>query len=259
MEKPIIQGLWIGQRLSTVERLSITSFLQNGYDYHLYVYTHVDNIPPGTMVKDANELVPKDRIFTYKGYRHKNASWRSKLRNFLYSGTKKYGKGSYAGFANYFRYVLLQRTGGWWCDTDIICLRPFPQNENYVFSATALQNNHYLVNNSVIKTPPGSELMARLVERTSKVRGEAPWGTTGPQLMTEMVYDINLEEYIHPAEDFQPIHYKQYQTVLEPDQPIPDAYSIHLWNEMWRREDLDKDAVYPATSIFEVLKRRYNV
>ena len=34
--------------------------------------------------------------------------------------------GSYAGFANFFRYELLRKRGGWWVDLDTICLRPFP-------------------------------------------------------------------------------------------------------------------------------------
>ena len=31
----VVQGLWIGDRLSVMERLSIASFLRNGHQYHL--------------------------------------------------------------------------------------------------------------------------------------------------------------------------------------------------------------------------------
>ena len=44
-----IQGLWIGTDLSIMERLSITSFLQQGHDYHLYVYDELPNVPAGTL------------------------------------------------------------------------------------------------------------------------------------------------------------------------------------------------------------------
>ena len=30
--------------------------------------------------------------------------------------------GSVAGFSNLFRYELLRRDGGWWVDTDVLCL-----------------------------------------------------------------------------------------------------------------------------------------
>jgi len=62
----IIQGLWIGSELSAMEQLSISSFLQNGHDYHLYVYDEVKNIPPGTLVMDAQEILPSSCIFQYQ-------------------------------------------------------------------------------------------------------------------------------------------------------------------------------------------------
>ncbi|HKB65528.1 MAG TPA: hypothetical protein VKC61_06695 [Pyrinomonadaceae bacterium] len=60
-----IQGLWIGRELSLMEQLSISSFLQNGHDYHLYVYEEVKNVPAGTVVRNANEILPAARIFQY--------------------------------------------------------------------------------------------------------------------------------------------------------------------------------------------------
>jgi hypothetical protein len=49
-----------------MEQLSISSFLQNGHDYHLYVYDEVKNVPAGTVVRNANEILPAVRIFQYK-------------------------------------------------------------------------------------------------------------------------------------------------------------------------------------------------
>src|SRR5215813_6559365 len=99
----IVQGLWIGPHLSVMERLSIRSFLANGHEYHLYVYDQVENVPEGAVLKDANEVFDKSRVFTYQ------------------SG---FGKNSYAGFANMFRYKLLAMRGGWWADSDVVCIRP---------------------------------------------------------------------------------------------------------------------------------------
>ena len=36
-----ISGLWIGKSLSTLEKLSISSFIKNGHKYYLYVYDDV--------------------------------------------------------------------------------------------------------------------------------------------------------------------------------------------------------------------------
>ena len=107
----IIQGLWIGSQLSVMEQLSIASFLQNGHEYHLYVYDEPKNIPAGTLVKDATEILRASSIFQYKQCP------------------------SYAGFSNFFRYKLLLERGGWWVDTDTVCLKPFDFPEQYVFSS----------------------------------------------------------------------------------------------------------------------------
>ena len=33
-----IQGLWVGDALSDMERMSLASYLRQGHEYHLYVY-----------------------------------------------------------------------------------------------------------------------------------------------------------------------------------------------------------------------------
>jgi len=39
-----IYGLWIGSKLSTMQRLSICSFMAHGHDYHLFTYEDVANV-----------------------------------------------------------------------------------------------------------------------------------------------------------------------------------------------------------------------
>src|SRR5690242_13762176 len=107
----IIQGLWIGPELSVMEQLSISSFLLNLHEYHLYAYDEPKNIPAGTIVKDAAEILPASRVFQYKHFP------------------------TYAGFANFYRYKLLFERGGWWADTDTICLKPFDFPEPHVFAS----------------------------------------------------------------------------------------------------------------------------
>ena len=42
MMTDILQSLWLGKRLSVMEQLSIRSFLDQGYSFHLYTYQDVD-------------------------------------------------------------------------------------------------------------------------------------------------------------------------------------------------------------------------
>src|SRR5258708_3897842 len=130
----IIRSLWIGDRLSVMEQLCISSFLQNGHPFHLYVYGDVAGIPPGTVALDGNQILPAARIFTYREHN------------------------TYAGFANFFRYKLLLEHGGWFVDADTICLKPFRFRTPYVFSSEGI-NGRQLVNLAAVKVPRKSAIM----------------------------------------------------------------------------------------------------
>ena len=137
----VIQGLWIGEALSTMERLSIASFLAHGHEYHLYTYEDVKNVPAGTHIRDANEILPASAIFQYREQK------------------------SFSGFANYFRYKLLLERGGWWCDLDVVALRPFDFSAEYVFGEETTGSLQPAVNSGVIRAPQGASLLRFAWER----------------------------------------------------------------------------------------------
>jgi hypothetical protein len=232
-----IQGLWVGPELSAMEQLSISSFLLSGHDYHLYVYEDVKNVPVGTFIRDANEILPSSRIFQYK---------RSP---------------SYAGFANFFRYKLLLEQGGWWVDTDTICLKPFDFPEPYVFSTQLSHRGVEEVNSGIIKVLPGSEVMAYAWEVCqTKNPSRLVWGETGPRLMAKAVRKFSLERYKTNYRVFCPVDYEKWRDVLKPGIGIlldDRSYGIHLWNEMWRAAGQDKNAQYQPNCLYEELKGTY--
>ena len=232
----IIQGLWIGPELSVMERLSISSFLQNGHEYHLYVYDDLKNIPAGALVKDGNEILPASKIFQYKH------------------------QASYSGFSNFFRYKLLLERGGWWSDTDNVCLRPFDFPDEYVF-ATEVWDGDEVVTSGILRAPMSSEAMGYAWNVCqSKDPAELMWGETGPKLVQEVVKKYSLEKYVKSHDSFCPLTYKDWHQVLEaemPDSLIANSYSIHLWHEMWRSAGQDKNARYTENCLYEQLKRRY--
>lgn len=233
----IIQGLWIGSELSLMEQLSISSFLRNGHDYHLYVYDDLKYIPAGTIVKDASEILPSSRIFQYQG------------------------RPSYAGFSNFFRYKLLLERGGWWADTDTICLKPFDFPNRYVFSSELGHRGRERVNSGVIKAPAGSVVMEYAWEVCqTKNPARLVWGEIGPRLMAKAVKKFGLERYKTSYQTFCPIDYDQWRTLVQPgcDSLFDErTYAIHLWNEMWRLAGQDKNAKYHQTCLYERLKRNY--
>ena len=219
-----------------MEQLSIASFLQNDHEYHLYVYDEVKDVPAGTVIKDASEILPAASIFQYKH------------------------QASYAGFANFFRYKLLLERGGWWIDTDVICLKPFDFVEDYVFSSE-LDKEREVISSGIIKAPAGSEVMAyawQVCEQ--KDPQQLMWGETGPRLMTEAVKRCSLESYAKPHKIFSPLGFAEWRRVLEPEARglvDEESYAIHLWNEMWRAAGQDKNASYHDDCLYERLRARY--
>ena len=55
--------LWIGPRLSAMERLCLKSFVDVGYDVELYRYGDVEGVPDGVRSCDAVTILPHDQIF----------------------------------------------------------------------------------------------------------------------------------------------------------------------------------------------------
>ena len=232
----IIQGLWIGSKLSVMEQLSIASFLENGHEYHLYVYDKVENIPAGTVVKDGNEILPSSMIFQYQERK------------------------SYAGFACFFRYKLLLEKGGWWVDTDIICIKPFNFDEKYVFS-TEFFNGAEVPNAAVIKSSAGSQVISYAWQVCqSKNPTALVWGEVGPRLLTEAIKKFSLERFAKPHQAFCPIGFHTWEKVFDPKvtwEFDETAYAIHLWNEMWRLAERDKNQRYSRNCLYEKLKNKY--
>jgi mannosyltransferase OCH1-like enzyme len=232
----IIQGLWIGSELSAMERLSISSFIANGHEYHLYAYDDLRRVPEQALVKDANQILPASMIFQYK---HSS---------------------SYAGFSNFFRYKLLVEKGGWWVDTDVVCLKPFDFQDEYVFASEVCDGKEF-VNSGIIKAPLASEVLSYAWQICREKDTERlAWGETGPRLLTAAVNRFSLQRYARPNHTFCPLGYLEWDKVLDSTSGLAfdqATYAVHLWNEMWRRGGKDKNASYHPDCLYERLKRKY--
>ena len=232
---PVIQGLWVGDSLSSMERLCILSFLRHGHRFRLFTYGPVRNVPSGTEIFDGNEILSRSSIF-------------------------QYANGSFAGFANFFRYKLLLDQGGWWVDLDTICLKPFDFPQEYVFSSE-MHHGTPVVDSAVIKVPQGSEFCAHAWRVClSKDPKNLIWGETGPRLAGDTVELLGLRQYVVGPEVFCPVDPDTWEEIFDPNgrkEFGADTRAVHLWNELWRRGELDKNAAYAPGCIYEWLKAAY--
>ena len=258
MKLPVIQSLWVGNPLSKLEQLCIQSFIDHGHEFHLYVYADVQNIPAGTVIKDANEILSADKIFHYSN-------------------------GSLAGFSDWFRYEMLRKVGGFWVDMDVVCIKPFEFGDKLVVGRgtwhtadTAVIGGQHEVLNAVCnscrdfpKSQPWDDektrrykLKLRLLRRG---RDKSKFGAVGgPMVLTNALKYFDLFDLCKPHTYFYPIHFLNWDSVF--DETYAGGYvfnehthALHLWNEMLRKGGIDKNATFLHNSLIEQLKRKHGI
>lgn len=247
-----IQMLWIGASLSRLEHLCMQSFLANGHPVHLYCYQQPDNTPSGVTVMDAAQIMPKDQIFQHKQ--------------------------SYAPFADLFRWQLLATRGGYYADTDVLCVRALDYREDAVLGFEAGK----MLNVAVMKMPANHPLALEMRDcalhprrfkpyDTRRVRRKKAlnffnhqlkslyWGeTAGPPAVTRALAYLRAQGQ---AQDVATVDFRHFYPVCADnfgalfdgtlaEEPLYQATrAVHLWNEMLRRNGVDKNQPYAPQSL----------
>lgn len=236
----MVSSLWVGDELPLLARLCIQSFLDHGISFRLFTYQSYDHIPEGTILCDARSILPEEMVFIHH-------------------------TGSYAPFADWFRYTLLEQEGGFWTDLDVACLSgDLPASMPYF----SLQERG-LAAIGVLGFPKAHPVMAamrkiaedpaspmpwdsaeeaackKMLMDTSpdKVgrRRNTPWGTTGPEGFTHVLKQLGFLDHAVPSSHLYPLHYTiwrhAYDGMLNLKSPeLSNAWAIHLWGEMLRKE-----------------------
>lgn len=237
----LINGLWVGQ-VGPAQRLGIRSFLANGHPYRLWTY-QPQEVPEGTILADANEIVPKDVFDRWKPGKHRLQT-----------------------FANYFRYELIHKHGGWWMDLDCICVRPFTElaPPPYVFCSIAgvrqrpqLADLPCHIINGAFKAPKGACFLDDILKeiRPRALVGDYPeFGIWGTVVFTRAVFDYGLDLFKQDRNIFIPFGFQDVARIYtDPTLKVPDwAYTVHLYN--YTAPDYDK---FIQGTVYTELVNRY--
>jgi hypothetical protein len=217
----IIHGLWIGQRVSKLEQLTMRSFIRHGHEFNLWVYDELEeDPPPGVILRDATAILPRERIFL-------------KAETDPSAGV---GGKSYGPFSDLFRYKLLRDHGGIWVDMDLTCLRPFDFQEPYLFRAHPIG----LMGN-LIKVPQSSELMRLTFEHANRIADENISRLTLNKILCNYARLLQLTPYIRKdiinegslADTIVGFAGSRYRA------PPANWYAIHWGNEFWGAQTSD--------------------
>jgi hypothetical protein len=220
----------------------LASFVRHGHRVFLHSYTSpMAGVPDGVTLCDAAQILPFD-----VSLRHRRS-------------------GSYALFANFFRYRLLQAGAGLWVDCDVYCLRPFNFPEPFLFG----WEDRSRINNAVLKLPPDSEVLRRLlsvqddlgrrppwIERRIWMKSQlksllyrenvlavSPWGVAGPTALTWCLRQQGMQRCAKDIAVFYPVPVSHTRCLARADVDIgkfitPRTHGIHLWHNFIRTQDV---------------------
>lgn len=231
-----IQSFWFGKPLSTMERLCINSFLKNGHIVDIYSYDEIPNLPLGTNILDANTIIDRKFIFFDSA-------------------------GGIASFSDWFRYKLLYDKGGWWVDLDVICLKPFDIADDFCFATEKFSHDYKTgITNCVIKSQSKAEFLKMILEHIDSFENykNINWGQFGPALIQSILSQFDSEKFMQPTSTFCPIDWTEMMSIINCENELPsDSLAIHLWNNLWRLNNIEKDHSYRTNCIYERLKAKY--
>ena len=250
----IVQSLWIGDELSIMEQYCIKSFLKHQMEFHLYTYGDVKNVPHGTILKDANEILPESEIFTLKD--------------------------TYLPFSDIWRYKMLYLKGNYWVDLDLIAMKKFDFDDDYVFASERTIQRGAMASKDpsvyqicVLKAPKGSEFFRGLYEKCKK--SQTRYGKTNKdnckymRIFREAVKAYEYEKYVKSPETFCNLDWwyakdaflpkeeyvEKYGVKPQPMSSMFENYTIHLWRNLVKNKyKLDVNKKYNEKCLWEKIK-----
>lgn len=231
---PVVNMLWVEGRLGPIERACMRSVMAQGHRVVLWSYFPLDGFPEGVECRDGDEVVPRERLF-----RHEPS-------------------GSWALFANLFRYRVLQLGLGLWVDCDSYHVKPIAWGDGIV---VGFDSNH-VASIGVLALPADSPILSELVDYfdglrippwlgpgwrarfwlqrliTGRIRVERmPWGYLGPYAITPLMEQYGLLSAVRPQHVFYPWSWQEADLIFGPEELAwsrvhPETLTMHLYNQM---------------------------
>jgi hypothetical protein len=235
------QSFWWDKALSPYELLCLKSFIACGFGFDLYTFNPHITVPAGVRVCNASEILPLKDVFV--------------------SDAEGFGHGSPAAFTNLFRYKLLADRGGWWCDTDVVCL-----SKDIPFFAEffAYQDDDH-INNALLYFKPHHSVMIRCFDEAAKAGRNVGAVESGPLLLTRVLHEFGCANYAAPPDVCYPIHFTQFFDVLRSSEKsriierTKSALFLHLWNALFDHAGVQKHRLPPKNSFLRRLIEQHRI
>jgi hypothetical protein len=168
-----------GPAFGALEKACVSSFLRHGHRLKLFSYDPLE-VPEGVILADARRFVPaaeRDAFFAV-------------------------APGRISQFSNGFRYAMLHRQGGWWVDTDVLCVNAEVSDREVVLGWQSDPARPAplpaRVGTAIMRLPAGHELARHAYDGWRANWGTDLWGATGPHLLTRLVQELQMTDDVMP-------------------------------------------------------------
>lgn len=251
-QQEVAHFFWHGD-LSRLEIACIKSFVAHGFDVNLWSYTGLK--VDGAKSRNAAKILPI-RYLTL-------VSQHSEFTK----TTRGADHGALAAFSDLFRYKVLADKGGWWFDTDCMCLWDSyrfteMRGRNEVFACEEYANLDYrvvYVGGIYLKPRIAGMLLEEAIALCRQSDYSISWGSIGPILMGKFVESQNLWHCILPPDPIYAFSHADTVKLIYPDlineafDMIDDAPFVHLFDSaLVLGHGVDKNQP-PAGSALEAL------
>ena len=132
-------------------------------------------------------------------------------------------------------------------DMDTICIRPLNIDMPYCFSTEVDPGRGVLLNATCIKARTKAGFLKECLEFIEK-RGirNVRFGEFGLDLYRKILLHYEIGDFTRGPEAFCPINWFELSDLITNQSytPSDNTFTIHLWNHIWRRGCLNKNATY---------------
>tara|TARA_R110002167_G_scaffold155955_3_gene350523 strand:+ start:2190 stop:3659 length:1470 start_codon:yes stop_codon:yes gene_type:complete len=224
--RDIIKSLWIGHYLNELSELCIMSWLRLNYKVELYIdklnlpkYMDKYRQSGQLLFKSINEIMPYN------------------------SGEE------ILPYSDLFRYKMLFKGGGTWCDADMFLLKRLPKDDIIISSEHTFQSGAYkskltwVANIGVLRFPKGNQFLENLIFKIENKFTQSEFcdnmNIFRKRLKNHQYFDLVSPPYMYCPlawwnckESYYDDHYKIKYDVknMTNTEMVSRAVGIHLWN-----------------------------
>ena len=239
----MINFFWHGD-ISDIQKLCWNSFLNFHNNINIWCYDEIKDYEK--FCKDANQIIPQDKLF------YSNNPWGDINKKELITP-----------FADMFRYKLMNDIGGWYVDSDMICLKKFPKINGIYLNSEYNQKYKKILINSVLYSEETNNIFGKIFCDIIK-RPHYKDTFHGEYGFEDFLKKYKITNSFEPIFS-NPLQWFEVEKILYDDLEFnKKTYMVHLFNVAWKFGLWSKKSVkkirldnYSKNSFYYKIKNKY--